>query len=389
MPVTRDKLTFKKITSNFKANGEIVSVDVVWSSIFNPKREERHKQRVSTLVHYVLAKLGITECFKKYYGIDVVYGDEEITPEKYPLDKWVICTSQGIRPLNKGYNNYMPNSLRIAIPKEQYTQQVASVVGGIFYIVDREPEMCKSEYMDNPMFWRRILPRFIKTNIGLETKAMEEMAAHFESVDAYMDDLVRRRLQKENIPMENIYDLLVHIMDTFSERTMNCDPAEMITNKQLETVRPLLTNIVYAISTLTFRMWKMQGERLNIQNIMGDFDKIFPTNEIYKINRSHGEVSTLDSATDLLPLSVTKSLIPQSKATAMRGSSAESEMTDPTFALHPTQCLVSTYLFITKSDPSARSSINHFLELGPNGEVLVDKKLLDSLKTLDTLLKPK
>ena len=389
MPVTRGKLTFKKINVNFKANGEVVSVDAIYSLIYNIKREDKHSQRESLLIHYLLAVYGVKETFRKYFGFDIVYGEEDITPQKYPSSDWVICSTQGLRPANKGYNNYMPSSMRIAVPKEHYSQTVASAVGGIFYIIDREPDMVSPEHMENILFWRRLLPRFIKSNVGLETKAMDEMNAHFESLDAYMDDLVRRRLQQEDIPRENIYDLLAHVMNTFSERTMNCEAADMITNKQLETIRPLLTDIVYSISTLTFKLWKMQGERLNLQNIMGDFDKFFPTNAIYKINRSHGEVSSLESATDLLPLAVTKSLIPQTKATSVRKSNRENEMTDPAFALHPSQCLVSTYLFITKSDPSARSSINHFLKLGPNGEVIVEPEIVKELEQLDRLLKPK
>lgn len=56
--------------------------------------------------------------------------------------------------------------------------------------------MVVPSYMDNILFWRRLLSRFIKSEVGLEAKAMEEMDAHFDSLNSYIDDLVMLRLQR-------------------------------------------------------------------------------------------------------------------------------------------------------------------------------------------------
>jgi hypothetical protein len=332
---------------------------------------------------------GMSTMFKRFYDVECVCGGEEINSKTYPPEDWVVCASQGLKPPGRGYTHYIPSTFRIAIPVDKFTDRVAQVVGGIFYIADREPDMVVAEYADNRMFWRRILSRFIKANVGLEAKAMEEMDAHFESLDSYVDDLVRLRLLREGIPCETIYDVFVHIMDTFSERTMHCTPADMATNKRIDAVRPLLADIVNRIFKLTFDLVKMQGDRLTMQNISGAFDKGFPTNDIQNINKRHGEVSTLESATDCFLYSVTKNLVPQSKATFVNVKNKDTEMTDPAFALHSTQTLVSTYLFITKSDPSARSTMNHLLNIGEHGEILLPSKLDKQRADLDALLSAK
>lgn len=386
MPVTRAKLTFKKVDVSFKVNGAIISSSVVYSPIYNIKKDQRHSARVSLLMHYILGQYGLSEAMSRFYNTKVVVGESEITEKDYPSSDWVICASHGIKPKGRGYTHYIPSTLRIAVPKDKFTPNVSSAIAAIFYIADREPDMVVPSYMDNILFWRRLLSRFIKSEVGLEAKAMEEMDAHFDSLNSYIDDLVMLRLQRENIPCGNIYEVLVHVMNTFAERTMGCKPADMIHNKRIDVVRPLLADIVYRISTLTFELVKMQGDRLNMSNISGVFDKGFPTNDIQNINKQHGEVNTLESATDCLLYSVTKNLVPQSKATFTKKGSRDSEMTDPAFALDSSQCVASTYLFITKSDPSARSAINHLMNVGENGEIIYPTHLKKELDDLDKLI---
>ena len=362
MPVSRSKLTFNRWPVTFRANGKLVSVDTVHSPIFNTRKKERHKHKVSLLIHYILARYGLKDGLKKYFGADVVCGYSDINEKDYPANKWVICSSTGVRPNTPGYNHYIPSELKFAIPKKQYNKTMASVMGGIFYIVDHEPDLVVPEQVNGTGMWRRLLARFIKADVGIERKSIEEMNSHIDSVDDYMDDLVRRRLKAEGIPCDTIYSVFAHMLETFSDRTLECDPANMF-DKRLESIPFLMYDVVYWIFTLMFELVKLTGERLNTASVERAFDLAFPTNEILKINRMHGEVATLESATDFLPLAVTKTLVPQSKANVIGRGSKGNEMNDPAFALHPSQCAVGTYLFITKSDPSARSAINHFLEI--------------------------
>ena len=389
MPVTRSKLTFQRVPVRFQADGESVSVDTVYSSIFNIKgkgKGDAVRNRHSLLIHYILCKFGLTEGLQRYFDAEVRVGYDEINVETYSPEEWVICKSRGIRPNAKGYVQYTPSELRIALPRDKWTADIAPAIGGIFYIIDHEPDMVEPSQVDNPMLWRRLLPRFIKAEVSSERKAMEEMEAHIDSVDSYLDDLVRRKLTHEGVPCRDIYDVFAHIIKTFTERTMHCDPAD-IHNKQLETVRFLMYDVVFSISILLFELVKLTGDRLKLENIERTFDQLFKTNVIQHIN-GHGEVTTLESATDCLPFSVTKTIVPQAKASnnRMGRPKKSAEMSSPTFALHASQCTVNTYLFITKSAPSARESINHFLQLDPHDGVVVDPKFRRELEHLQEMI---
>lgn len=98
MPVTRAKLTFKKVDVSFKVNGSIISSSVVYSPIYNIKKDQRHSARVSLLMHYILGQYGLSEAMSRFYNTKVVVGESEITEKDYPSSDWVICASHGIKP---------------------------------------------------------------------------------------------------------------------------------------------------------------------------------------------------------------------------------------------------------------------------------------------------
>lgn len=387
MPVTRSKITFQSLPYYFVMDDQTVPTDIVHAKVFrltSPKLG--NNARKTMLFHYILCKHGLREGLRKYFGVHAEVGNDEINTENYPADEWVICRTRGKRPAVKGYPNYQPCPVRIAIKRSEYTADLIPALGAFYYIVDHEPDLIDDQ-VDNPMLWRRLLPRFIKNEVVSDRKAMEEMEAHIASVDSYLDDLVRRKLVHEGVPCRDIYDVFMEIVKTYTMRTLNCDPANMH-GKQLETVRFLMYDVVYSISKLLFELVKLSGDRLRVDFIERVFDQGFKTNIIQKINSRHGEVNTLESATDCLPLAVTKGLVSQSKASDARGGKAKhsSEMTDPSFALHASQCTVNTYLFISKSAPSARESLNHFMELGPHNEVVPDERYLHELEELQAMI---
>lgn len=401
MPVTRSKITFFKENYAYLKNGNVESVDIVYAPIFNIQKAKKHKKRQSMLMHYILAKHGLEDGMKRYFSVDIVMGTREtITPRQYPTDKYVICSSRNIAPASM-VGSQMGQILNVdicfAIPLEQWNYGVSAAMGGVFYIIDNEHPMFevdpnaaadsahfKPEDMRRALLWRRLLPRFIKRTVELEHKAMEEMEAHIKSLDNYIDDLVRIKLQKEGVPCEDIYDIFAYMIKNFSAMTANSQPANMF-GKQLETTRFIMFDVVSKIFTLMFELVKLKGDRLSERSIEQTFDRLFPTYAVEAINRGHGEVETLNSATDCLPLGVTRTIAPQSRVTTMAKRSKQNEINDPTFALDSSQTMVATYLFITKSEPSARTAVNHFLKLGPGGEVVFEEEYKEELETLNML----
>lgn len=383
MPVTRSKLRFYKLSHAYLCDKAVVSEDVVYSSIYNLRRGETKAKRESTLMHYILAKHGLQYTFEHFFKAHIMVGMGEFDESSHPAEDWVICESRRIRPQQRGFNNYKGTTLQIAVPRPEFTHEVSSAIAGLFYIADHEPDMIKSQHLNNPQFWRRLLVRFIKSTIGPEMKAMEEMDAHIDSVDSYLDDIVKRRLVREGVFVETFYHLLAYLMAAFSKMTTESDPANL-SNKYIETIGPLLYDIVYGISNTVFDLVKLTGDRLTEKRIDQAFYKHLQSDLITRINNGHGEINTLESATDCFPYSITRNAVLQSKARERKSSSLGKEMKNPSYALHASQALVNTYLFITKSSPSARDTINPFLELDKDYRVVVpesDKEYLLKLQS--------
>ena len=286
MPVTRSKITFRSTHASFLANGEVISDDVVYGNIFKDTKNANTK-RHAVLVHYVLCKYGLGHTFRHYCGADVVVGHQEITPETHPPEEWVICQSRGLPPRHMRNYQYSPATLRIAIPRDRFTATAIRTLAAVFYIVDHEPELVEAEEVNNTMLWRRLLPRFLKNEVSSERKAMEEVQAHIESVDSYLDELVRRRLAHDDIPRNNIYDVLMYIVDNYMELTAKAQPANSL-DKLMEVTRFFLFDIVSQISRLLFELVKMTGNRLNYIRVKEKFDKLFRPNKIHQVNSGHG-----------------------------------------------------------------------------------------------------
>jgi len=379
MPVTRSKLYFHKVHVRFKANGKLVSMDTVHSLVYNVDKNTRNTKRHSLLVHYILCKAGLIGGLKRYLGIDVVVGHAEINETTYPTDKWVICESTGIAP--KGMRDYYPSTLRIALRKEDATTTKLSIIGGIFYIADHEPALVLAEESENIAMWRRLLPRFIMKTVDSEKKAAEKMEQHFESLNHYMDELVKQRLQREGIACDDIYDVFADMLTTFEARTSFASPANL-GDKHLETTRFVLYDLVATIFQTTFALAKLSGERLNKKKVEQTLDGKFRSDAIERLYKAHGEVESVSTPTDLMVTSTTRNLVLQHRTTTRSGSK-NAEMSDRAYALHASQGPVCGFGQITKSQPSGRGSINHFLPLSERDEVVILPEFTKELEDLE------
>jgi len=383
MPIMKSKLRFWRISVDYIANGTPMGVDVIHSPIHHlATKASRTNAIVTTLVHYLMCKHGLAGAIKHYTGAEVVVGNAEINKDTYPPEDWMVCESTGVAPKRKGRAMYSPTDVRIAVPMDAYSQTVASMIGGIFYVIDHEPDMVTVDAVEDVYLWRRLLPRFILKEIDSEKKAMDMMDAHFDSLDTYLDIITERKLKDAGVVATNVFDLLYHIIDSFRIRTLRAKPADM-SDKYLETTRFLLFGIVCAITDIGFALKKLvksKGDRLDHAAIDKLLGMKFPIDEIMDITSGHGEVTSVSSPSDSLLIGITKSIIPQSRTTQVRKSNSKSgEMNNPANALDKTQLIVSGASLITASNPSGRSSLNHFLQIERDGKVIIPDEFKEDL----------
>lgn len=396
IPLTRSKLTFTSEpycllernaqTVQTLGSWDRLHVTLVTSKVFNVSGNDASK-RSCIIFHYLLAKYGLTKTLEKYYKLEVsdyVVGTEaEITLERYPTDKWIHFKSRGLRPKHAPKIQYSPTEVTFAVKADRVNMYTRIALASLFYLLDYDPTICTPLHFDNTVMWRRVLYRYIKATASDERKAIEEMDAHIASVDSYLDVIVKTRLRGDGFNYDDVYDMFADITIMYDEITVNSQPDSMV-DKQLETTRFIMYDVVSGISNLLFELIKLKDERLNMNFIRQAFNQKFPSETIMKLKSGHGEITSLNSATDCLPYATTRKVVPQVKASVSRGAKAKKalEMTDPSYALHASQLYINTYLFITKGAPSSRESINHFLKLDDNYRIQLD---VSELKFIDEL----
>lgn len=379
IPLEGAKLTFERISHNFYLNGARETVNVVHSKIYNrsakgkavggvPRVTAKH-----TLMHYLLCKYGLSEVFRRFANTDIKIGTSiDINEEELDTRKWHICSSTRLKPRGVRSKFYNASDLRIAIKTADYNVSTSSMIGSFFYIVDHFPERVHPEYVDHIRLWRVLLGHLIFGSDSGEGRLVDDINIHMESLDEYMDDHSRERLHKSGVPCEDVYDLFVHIIGTLSVMVLQSQNSEAtMYDKQLMILRYVMFDINKAIYNFKYAVMRMNKNKITRTEIIGAMRRNLKRDEITKINRQHGEVSSVSSPGDNKYFKITANLVPQTSATGGgRGGKSKSSLVDPSKFLHSSIAEVGSYTNQPKSQPDGRTRINPNTWIDEEGNIV-------------------
>lgn len=385
IPFTRDKLTIQRQYYQYLANLQIESTYVVWSAIHNHANNQSKKTGVtSCLSHYLFAKYGLHETFKRFVGTDVVVGMGEVCEENYPMEEWVICESVGLLP--RGYQKrvYIPSKIRIAVRREHYTALAVSIIAGFFYVVDHFPDRMRPEYCSDPRFWRTLLGHVIFTDEENEGKLMIGIDAHMQSIDEYVDDLVRETLASVDVMVNDIYEFFIYVMENISSIIIGADPSSSY-GKRLMVLRYVCFDIVKAIFSFTYELRNAGKKGLSIQSIRQSLGKHLNRDLVLSsLSTKHGEVQNISSPGDSTILKFTSNLVLQTDATGQpQARRGKGNAKDPSKLLHVSVAEVGSYANLPKSDPTGQNKANPYVLTDLIGTIIRDEKkrpLLDDVQ---------
>lgn len=385
-PPLRDKLTFTQFPWSVIIDDRPETVYVQKSKIHHYSQEAEVKkmpgsiQGHHTLMHYLFCRYGLVDTFQLHFDCDPLFGDDTtITPEKYPKDGWVIVRSVGAKPRVLKNAHYQPTNLRVAIPRHQWNGAVESAVAGFFYLADLFPERVTLEDLDSERLWCILFGVIIFGASNGEGKVLEDFRNHLASLDEYIDEVTREDLHGDGVPVDNIYELFVYIVEQMPRLLANTDVANL-EGKRLITWKYVLYDIIRAIFSLTYQL-NPKSRKLQEQDLKKTFTRGLSPELIMKINGAgHPEVSNISSPSDSKLNKFTTSAIPQSRAGA-RSSRGDHDRTfsDPQSHFHSTIMAFGSFLNQPKSDPGGGSKLNPYAELGSQDEFKVPEKFKDQL----------
>lgn len=397
IPFTRDKLTFRRKNYAFYMNNKVKSTYVTWSPIHSEAVKASKKAgAVSTIPHYLFAKFGFRETFKRFANTDIVIGHNEINDATYPESEWNICRTIGMNPPSSGRSNrvyqkangYQPTEIRIAVRKEECTPLVESLIAGFYYLCDYFNSRMNLAYIDDPVFWRLLLGRVIYRYEPNEGKIAIAMDSHMQSLDEYVDDLVIEMLASTGVIVSNTYDFFVYVIENINEYLLNADPANGY-GKKLKVLNYVLMDIVMGIFRFTFALRNPKKKELDVNVIKFHMGKHLNRELIFNLSSKHGEAEIISCPNDSKVLKFTTNVVLQADATGTGRKKGKSRISlnDPSKVMHASVVEYGSYLNLPKADPNGRNKLNPKALTDEFGTLLRNPAYIDVLDRLQQTLK--
>lgn len=396
--VNRGKMTFKRIYHMFRVNDCGVSVYLVWGNIHNalsakpvPGSARKLVTAKTTCGHYLFCKYGVTETFKRFAKADVVVGyPDQINETNYPSDRWMICTSTQVKPRSLRSKVWSPSHLAVAVPKDQYNHTTEMLMGVLFYVADHFPDRVIPRDVDQVNLWRILLGHIILPAGDSEAKIFTNINNHMESIDAYIDPMAQMDLAADDIHVDDIYQLFVLIIQSYSERLIDAAGSlASMYDKKLNVLRYVMYELRTAVFMMMFGLQKLAAKKPILQ--AADVKKVLETHLkprlIMRINRGHPEVSSYSCSGDNMFVKGTSRILQQADA-SNRGSKSKGMVPDDRMVLDASIANVGSYLQQPKGDPTGRGVINAYVRTDPDGKVLRSPHLQPLLDQVQKHIKP-
>lgn len=372
------KVTFVKGNIGFYMNDQVKNTYYIHGKIHNvnykklphyeQKRDDSIRMNHATVL-YLFGKYGFKGTVKKFLNVDIEVSDEGFPEEQYPRDQWIICRSTGVKPRAVKTRDYLPNDIQIAVRKDDWSRGLEGLIAGFYYVTDCYTARMKASWTESTDAWRVILLHAVYRTTDTAGKLLLEAQKHFDSVDNYLDDVLKLTLESNDIYCENIYDLLFYLVENLSQIVIQTDTGNLY-GKMLVILRYALSNIIEGINNFKFAITsgKRQLEKKDIARELGknlQVDAIFKTSNH---RSSHNEITAEQCAGDNIMFKYTSKIVPQEKATQKKSSKGGKESYDkPNKLYHVSVNEICSVAYTPKSDPTSRSVLNPYQITGADG----------------------
>lgn len=393
----RDKIIFRRLYHSLVINDVREMNYVIWSQIHrkpHDKKVEKTTKAETCVAHYLFAKYGFTETFKRYAGFVPIIGLDEINEERYPREAYVIVQSSQVKPRSHIGMFYEPCEIRMAIPAEHWTPLMKSLIIGFYYVVDHFPSRFKPEYVDNIDLWRILLGHVIFSGAYGENKLFTEMNEHFDSLDDYVDTIIIQKLKESHYHVNNFYDLLAVISQQFNSLVLDDSATLSMYDKSLEVLYYVLYDITAGIFRVNFGLGKLarnkqlNGKQITIDDVKKTLTNFIKPKAICNLASGKIVIEAVSYSGDHKYFKLTSKITEQeSLPGAMRGKSKRFVL-DQGKHLDPSMLEAGSILFLPKSNPTPANKINPYVMIDEaTGTILRNPEFIEAIGELNRLYK--
>lgn len=390
----RDKIIFKRCYHSLIIDGIRETTHVIWSQIYRKPRNNKKvpitTRAVTTIPHYLFAKFGFTETFRKFAGFVPTVGEGEITEHNYPKDKWIICESSQVKPKTYIGDFYEPTAIRLAIPRENWTPITKALVVGFFYVIDHFPGRFKPSYLDSQSLWMILLGHIVFSGLYGENKLFTNIQEHFMSLDDYVDTLITEKLREDNYEVNHFYDLLSLILSIFNNLVLDSEHSSLsMYGKSLEVLYYVLYDITAGIFRVNFRLSKLASKKqLQFKDIVETFNKNMKMGAVFGLASGKIIAESVSYSGDHMYPKVTSRIAEQeSLPGAARGKSKRLTVGEGQH-IDVSMMEAGSVLFLSKSNPTPTNRVNPCIIIDhATGTIMPNPKFAEIRAKTEALLK--
>lgn len=401
--MSRAPVTFKRESSSVMVDGKKVSRPIPYSKLHwkggsSDKKRESDSiylgKAVTTLPHYLFCRYGVQETFRKFADTEVIITTEPDL-QNAPLDpeKYVLIRTAGEKPTAfKRRVDYkrIATDVVLAIPRDKMNKLTFTLANGFFYVLDHYPAQRDPYELEKAWHWKVWLAYFLWGDQLGHDKLVENVDTHLNSLDDYVDLLVKKTLlDEENLIIENIYELFIHIILNMDDliSSKGHDLASMY-GKRLVVAPYVLRDIYEQVFHCLFEIVNNRKRVYTAADYNQTLGKYFTPTKIFDLRKTSKKpfVSSVSTPSDNLFYKITSRLVQQSQTSA-RKKSNNINVYDPMNWLHSSTLEAGNALVLLKSSPLARNTINPTVQLDGRNTIVQKEHMKDVVDYVDSVIR--
>ena len=372
--LSRAKFHIENVNHLIHVDGQCLEFNVPWSVLYNITST---KESIKiTLLHYILATRGLRGTIKhiapnlKHVLFFDNMQEAEDSMAATGRENWAVI--EGSKLKTKPF--YGGSNIVAIIDKESWDaapQWTRTVMASLFFTLDRfspgGAEYWGGEMKAHPSYsedisrWRLLMGLVLWERTRNPGVIMDDMNKHMSSLDRYIDDLVRPRIQRINLQSDNLYDFFSKIIMEWEDWRLNSyKKSAPIYDKEINVLYQINVLIMQAIFYFYFSLENEAAKgNLTIEIVKKLLKMYIKPRMIYRIRKdSHRYVAPISYSGDNAYCKITSIIVPQ------RGNSAGGEGGGAAATrLHASLSEVTSPINLTKKDSTGLTRLNCFVQL--------------------------
>lgn len=389
-----DRITFYRDHHEIRINEHNETTTVVWSTLYRKDTKMKTTKRTnahSTAMHYLLARFGFTETFRRFAGFVPIVGKaSEINEKNYSYEEYVLVSSTSRRGFSTAYTYQASGpDIVVAVPIQYWNHKVKAMLSGFFYVVDHFPTRVTAEYLDSQYMWMVLLGGInINVDYG-DGRLYQRMEKHFKSLDDYVDSIHREKLAEQGVVVNDFYDLLATLIERFDEWTSEAaSRGNSVYGKSVDVLYSALFEITRSIFMMTFQLTDMAADGKigpdDVKKVERALQQI-KRGSIYKLSSDSPIVANVDCSGDNAYMRMTSHVAVQEGPPASQRGGGNRKVVSERAHLDPSAIVFGSVLFLPKAEPTPLTRINPYAEISPDGTVQESEKLKPTMTKLSEL----